>query len=461
MEWHPADYKFSMFELTWQDILDTLQETLIDDYLFALIVGLLVYAAVYWQFAVCFPKLLYMKHNDKSFSWKDDMIPMMPMLTNRFYPTFWALNQQAIIFILRPLLWIPSTLPSFIRHEDYSLKSDGQPVSLDWVEPDVPDGDKLPLIFLVPGVLGLTEDHFDFCELIWKLKRYQLVIFNRRGHGRKLVTPRFATAGDMVDFREVLQYVKSCKPNARIISLAFSAGTATLYRYLGEEGDDSLIDGAICVSAGYDSDFAISNVPPLIGSLILRQMKEFWLHPNEKLLKELNPKGYEILSKATNVWDFHKEVYRFNQPHQAQSNVSALRLSSSLEDEESKKSDAVEQKDAKRPRMESSQVLPISQQDWMNSLNPILTTENVKRPVLFVHALDDPIFPKYTLEHAKPKILQNPFNLLVEMKSGFHVCFFENFFKPTRWTDRLAIQFFDVLRSTPFFQQLSSTRSEG
>jgi len=256
-----------------------------------------------------------------------------------------------------------------------------------------------------------------------------------------LITPRFATAGDNADFREVLKYVRMCKPNVRMFGLAFSAGTATLYRYIGEAGDDSVLDGACCVSSGYDTDFCIENVPAFMGGLILRKMKEFWLHPNEQILRERNSEGYDILSKATNVWDFHKEVYRFNQPHNVQSNGSRASQDDELVEES-------ESRDIKRKRVDSTGECSISQSEWLKDLNPILTSEGSRRPVLFIHALDDPIFTRYILEHAKPMILQNPYNLLVEMKTGFHVCFFENFFHPTRWTDRVALEFFDTLLMT-------------
>jgi len=316
----------------------------------------------------------------------------------------------------------------------YNLKSDGQPVNLDWVEPN--GDDNLPLILLIPGVLGLTEDHYDLCELIYKIKRYQLVIFNRRGHGQKLVTPRFATAGDMTDFNEVLHYVKQCKPNAKIFGVAFSAGTANLYRYVGESGENCVLEGGCCISSGYDTDFCISNVPSFVGGLILGKMKEFWLRPNEKVLRERNPEGYEILSRASNVWEFHRELYRFNQPH-------PLQLKKSDEEEEVKASSL------KRQRLEEADTKEAGneQAEYLKRLNPIATGDNSRRPMLFVHALDDPIFPKSTLEYAKARLLQNPFNLLVEMKTGYHVCFFEGFFTPTRWTNRLTIEYFDALLS--------------
>jgi predicted alpha/beta-fold hydrolase len=424
------------FEFEWKNALDVIENTLIDDYLFAFLVGLIVYAIIYWQFAVCKPKLLYSKaSSDAKFSW-DNLIPKMPTLTSYFYPTFWALNQQGIIFVLRPFLWIPPTPPSYIRKEIYTMKSDGQPVVLDWVEPE---GENLPVIFLIPGVLGLTEDHYDMCDVVLKSKRYQMVIFNRRGHGHKLVTPRFATAGCNADFREILQHVRTVKPGCRVLGVAFSAGTANLFRYLGESGEESLIDAAVCISSGYDTDYCIENVPSFMGGLILGKMKEFWLHPNEELLRKVNPRGYEILSNAKTVWDFHKEVYRFNQPHIVQKRQ-LLRAQSTTEDEEEKGS---EPSDQKRLRFESEESL--SQKDWLKGVNPIYHSDNSRRPTLFIHAADDPVFPKTTMEYALPRLMQNPYNLMVEMKTGYHVCFFENFFVPSRWTNRVTMQFFDSI----------------
>jgi len=135
-------------------------------------------------------------------------------------------------------------------------------------------------------------------------------------------------------------------------------------------------------------------------------------------------------------------VFRFNQPHHVQSQK--LRTIQDAEEEEK----ASENRDPKRKRVETSEESLITQAEWLKNVNPIVTSDDSKRPVLFIHALDDPIFPRSTLEHAKPAILQNPYNLLVEMKTGYHVCFFENFFSPTRWTDRVALEFFDALLMT-------------
>jgi predicted alpha/beta-fold hydrolase len=83
-----------------------------------------------------------------------------------------------------------------------------------------------------------------------------------------------------------------------------------------------------------------------------------------------------------------------------------------------------------------------TREQFMDKINPANYYKTVTVPTLFVSALDDSIFQGSTLKKGIPKVLDNPNHAMVILRTGEHMCFYENFWYPTRWCERLVIEYF-------------------
>ena len=65
-------------------------------------------------------------------------------------------------------------------------------------------------------------------------KGFRPVLLIKRGHGVALTTPRLQGIGDTSDFRECVAHLGRGWPDATIVAMGISAGSALLASYLGE-----------------------------------------------------------------------------------------------------------------------------------------------------------------------------------------------------------------------------------
>lgn len=61
------------------------------------------------------------------------------------------------------------------------------------------------------------------------------------GAGVPLTSGQLYSAGHTDDLRQALMYIKRTYPNAPLLGLGFSLGANVMVRYLGEEGQNSLL----------------------------------------------------------------------------------------------------------------------------------------------------------------------------------------------------------------------------
>lgn len=144
-------------------------------------------------------------------------------------------------------------IPALLRKSDTDIYeraefklSDGDFVDIDWIK-----SDKKKLLVICHGLEGSSHAHY-VTNLAQAAKDdFDIAAFNFRScSGRMNLLPRLYHSGDTGDLRE---FLKSQNKNyEKICALGFSLGGNVILKYMGEEGDDSLIDCGIACSSPVD-----------------------------------------------------------------------------------------------------------------------------------------------------------------------------------------------------------------
>nr|GLL48443.1 embryogenesis-associated protein EMB8-like [Ipomoea trifida] len=144
--------------------------------------------------------------------------------------------------------------------------SDGGTFALDWVlNSDVSGNatdknigiskdDTTPIVVVIPGLTSdsaspyLKHLAFNTAKCGWNV-----VVSNHRGLGGVSVTSdAFYNAGWTEDIRTVLKYLHKEYPKAPIFVVGTSIGANILVKYLGEDGDNVPVAGAVAVCSPWD-----------------------------------------------------------------------------------------------------------------------------------------------------------------------------------------------------------------
>lgn len=196
-----------------------------------------------------------------------------------------------------------------------SLFGDTQQPPLNRIEIPTPDNDLLELdchiqresdaiITLFHGLEGSTERYY-IVEAMKTLigKGYSVVGVNFRGCGSKLnKQPRFYHSGETKDYRTVFSWISEEYPDKKIGAVGFSLGGNALVKYLGETGDESLVNTAVAVSVPYDLR---------LGSIILS--KGFHRIYEYRFLRTLRKKLEEKRTRFPDLPEFSgSTIYEFD-----------------------------------------------------------------------------------------------------------------------------------------------------
>lgn len=144
--------------------------------------------------------------------------------------------------------------------------SDGGTIALDWVlssdvsggafhkESSISKDDTTPIVVVVPGLTSdscsayLKHLAFNTAKSGWNV-----VVSNHRGLGGVSVTSDcFYNAGWTEDVRVVIDYLHNEYPKATLFVVGTSIGANILVKYLGEEGENIPIAGAVAVCSPWD-----------------------------------------------------------------------------------------------------------------------------------------------------------------------------------------------------------------
>lgn len=158
-------------------------------------------------------------------------------------------------------------LPDVEYERELVSLSDGGTVALDWAvssidpttsnvyrSPSLSD-ESFPVVYLHHGICGSSKSHY----ILWMVnallqtQKYRVVCMVARGCGNvPLTTPQAFLAGRTLDMRESLQRIFERHPTSPVYAVGFSLGAGILAKYLGEEGENSKVSGAVVLSPCWD-----------------------------------------------------------------------------------------------------------------------------------------------------------------------------------------------------------------
>jgi len=296
---------------------------------------------------------------------------------------------------------------------------DGGQISLDWALPcrqvDVAGtslhGKYYPyqpaadtkIMFIIHGLTGGSETHY-IQSLVENARRngYRVVVMNQRGVNQPLLTPFPFHGGTLHDLEAGIAHVTKKYPNAPIVTVGTSFGGNQLIRYLGQEGEKTNIVGGVMLAAPFDIDDCMDQVQDtLYERFFIRNYLNKNFLPNIDMfqsLRESHGVDLEQILKVKSMRDYHSHftVKLFNHKDLGEYF------------ETSKVNDA--------------------------------QIDNVKVPLLVLHAKDDPIAVHKSIPVETLK--KNPNIIYAETNRGGHLCWFTGI-KPKRWYSMPTIEFLD------------------
>ena len=166
-----------------------------------------------------------------------------------------------------------------IRAEKIEL-SDGDFIELNWLDEGEFDSSS-PIFLLLHGLEGSVDSHY-IRSMMHAAKEHgwRAVTMHFRSCGKELNRlPRSYHSGDTGDLGEVLKVIKAEYKDVPFLATGYSLGGNVLLKYLGEQGEKSLIDYAAAIS-----------VPFLLAPSSQRLDRGFSKAYRNRLLSELKDK---------------------------------------------------------------------------------------------------------------------------------------------------------------------------
>ena len=200
------------------------------------------------------------------------------------------------------------TIPAFEKPENATCCPHFVPegiVSIDWLRRK----NSKATVVIVPGLTGSSSDSY-VMSLADHLadKNFSVACYNPRSRGgNKLISPFLYSAGYTEDLRWLLNTLHKRSPKESLIAVGFSLGANYLTKYLGEEGENCLLEAAVVIGGPLDS---LRNSDYLARDCITRVCDRYlassiykMLHEFEDVLKK-NPNVHiENGKKATSMYD--------------------------------------------------------------------------------------------------------------------------------------------------------------
>lgn len=358
----------------------------------ALSVFMLGFAVYYLRAVARRPQLIYQRTPQNQ-----ELIDRLPRLTSRFWVTPWLFNGHLQLLGLG----LKKVLSPRLRYDrvDTLRMRDGGTTALHWLGADLPA--EVPTLVVLHTIIGSPHSMRGFMRDLQRLTGWRLVLCERRGHGAlPLTSPRFNTMGDTEDLREQLKLITERYPQSALYAAGISAGTGLLIRYLGEQGEDTPLQGAFAYCPGYDIQVAFARSRAPYSRLMARKLVRQFVTPNRQTLS--NWPSLAQLEGAQSLDEFHQHLYEC----------------------------------AGYP----------SQQAYLEHCNPITVMEKVSIPLLVLNAEDDPICVAENVREHQQAMAHMPNTLLAFTSRGSHCAYLAGF-TARSWAHHLAAEFLQAVQA--------------
>lgn len=240
---------------------------------------------------------------------KKFLIESVPLVSEKFWPTIWCFESRAqtlLAGILRSLI-----LPKIKYKREVLQLSDGGQVALDWLEPAGGCAPDTACLIVLPGLTGTSHaEYVKGLALAAFRAKIRSVVFNNRGIGLELKTPRTYCASNTEDLHDVIQHIRSKYPDAPIGGVGVSMGGLILGNYMasrGKEGCDQLA-AAMLISVPWDVFKGTESIErPGINLMLNNHLASCLtgvVHDLREMLRTKGPWVLEEVMKARTIREF-------------------------------------------------------------------------------------------------------------------------------------------------------------
>ncbi|KAI3755186.1 hypothetical protein L1987_54981 [Smallanthus sonchifolius] len=344
-----------------------------------------------------------------------EVVSKCHLLHGRYLATPWLSSPHLQTILLNVLV----KTPSFSYKREIFRTSDGGTVALDWLlYSDVSETSfqvngtntvaDIPLVIVVPGLTSDSNSPY-IKEIAYNMAKHgwNVVVSNHRGLGGVPLTSEcFYTAGKSDDLGEVVNHLHRKQPETALYAVGTSLGANILVKYLGEDGVNVPLVGAVAISNPWDL---------LIGDRFFTRaiMQRFYNRVLGNSLKgaaKLHQETYARLSDWEGI-EKSRSIRDFND--------CSARIAGNFET-----IDAFHR--------------------WASSARLVT---NVSVPLLCVNAIDDPVCTDEAIPWDECR--KNKNIVLATTQHGGHIAFFEGISGKSLWWIRVVEEFLSSLHASP------------
>ncbi|XP_044740197.1 abhydrolase domain-containing protein 2 isoform X2 [Chrysoperla carnea] len=269
-------------------------------------------------------------------------------------------------------------------------------------------------IAICPGIGNTSESVYIRTFVHWAQRHgYRACVLNHVGalSSVPVTSPRIFSYGHTGDYNAMVQNLLERHPLTKIVCIGFSLGGNLVTKYMGETDRvrPQNIIGGISICQGYSATEGTKFL------LNWQNFRRFYLYVMTENMKNIILRHRSVL--------LNEDVKR-RFGLQEQQIISAATL----------------------PELDDAYTRKIHNFDsiddlyrWSSSVNYL---ENIKTPMVFINAKDDPIVPELLLNPIKTYASEHPKAMYIELAHGGHLGFYEGGFiypNPVTWLDRALV----------------------
>ncbi|XP_027937726.1 embryogenesis-associated protein EMB8-like isoform X2 [Vigna unguiculata] len=338
-----------------------------------------------------------------------DVVSKCEVLRGRYFATPWLCSPH-----LQTLFLNYFGTPPLLK---YTRTADAGTIALDWLfSSHVSDNvdyedESVPIVVVIPGLTSDSSSQYIKHLAYHTAKRgWNVVVCNHRGFGGVSITSDISyNAGWTEDVRTVVNYLHKERSKAPLFVVGTSIGANILVKYLGEDGENIPVAGAVAVCSPWDlliEDRYLrrGRVQKIYDKALAFGLKDYAKLHRSHFSRNANWEGIE---KSLSVRDFDDHATRVVGKY--------------------------ESVDTYYRRCSSSTYV-----------------HSVSVPLLCISALDDPICTTEAIPWDECKANKNI--VLATLKHGGHLAFFEGLTASRLWWVRALNEFLGVLHSSNYMQ---------
>lgn len=319
-----------------------------------------------------------------------------------FKPAWWLNNCH--LQTLYPTLFRPKIKLNRTRERIHT--PDGDFLDLDWYKQN--SDDTQPLVIIMHGLAGSSSSAYVLgLQKSISLMAWRSVALNFRGcSGQQNLKARAYHSGETEDIDFIYQTLQAREPNTDVYVIGFSLGGNVLLKWLGEQGANSSVKGAVAVSVPMLLNVCASKLDKgfskVYRSYLLRPLKQFILS-KKAFLHSI--KQHEEAEKVSQLGSLRKVKSFWQYDDQVVAKIHGFK----------------------------------NADDYYKKSSSRQFIKNIAISTLIIHAIDDP----FMTQHVLPSQKDLPHHVTLEKTSGGgHVGFIAGTipFQPRYWLEQRISQ---------------------